>query len=118
MVRMGKLKKGPQQMFANKCARIGEFGVRVLSGVIALCVVTGPFAVSVELQARPVSLQVKKACVRDYRKFCSSHPVGSSQLRGCMRSNGRRLSDRCVKALVAAGEISANEVERQKAAQQ
>jgi hypothetical protein len=33
-----------------------------------------------------------------------------------MRANGLRLSDRCVGALVAAGEVSASEVARRQAA--
>jgi hypothetical protein len=33
-----------------------------------------------------------------------------------MRANGLKLSQRCVNALVAAGEVSANEVARRQAA--
>jgi len=42
--------------------------------------------------------------------------VGSKELRQCMNENGHRLSHKCVNALVADGEISAEEVARRAAA--
>ena len=55
--------------------------------------------------AGAVSDKVKNACQSDYYKFCPSHPVGSTTLRQCMRSVGKRLSARCIDALADAGEI-------------
>jgi hypothetical protein len=57
-----------------------------------------------------VSSAVKIACMADYFAYCSSHEVGSTALRQCMRSAGSKLSKRCVNALVAAGEVSKTEV--------
>jgi len=52
-----------------------------------------------------VTDRVKNACSNDYFKFCPSHAVGSTSLRQCMRQVGKRLSPRCVDALVDSGEI-------------
>lgn len=56
------------------------------------------------------SARVKAACSGDYGRFCPSYPVGSSQLRQCMRANGKLLSRDCVDALVDDGEIKRSEV--------
>jgi hypothetical protein len=66
-------------------------------------------------QAFAVSSSVKFACMSDYLSYCSQHEVGSQALRQCMRANGPRLSARCVKALVGAGEVSQAEVARRSA---
>ena len=65
--------------------------------------------------AYATSSAVKIACMSDYFAYCSSHEVGSSGLRQCMRSVGSKLSKRCVNALVAAGEVSKTEVSRRAA---
>ena len=65
--------------------------------LVAASITAGP--------AQAVTEQVKNACKNDYFKFCPSHPVGSTTLRQCMRSVGKRLSSRCVDALVSSGEI-------------
>ena len=67
-------------------------------------------------QAAAVSLGVKMACASDYYSYCSQHAVGSPGVRKCMRANGHNLSNRCVNALVKAGEVSKSEVERRMAA--
>ena len=63
-------------------------------------------------QAGAVSLGVKLACAADYRAHCSMHAVGSPGVRKCMRAVGRNLSQGCISALVAAGEVSKSVVER------
>jgi len=59
-----------------------------------------------DAEARKVSDRVKVACSGDYDRFCSRYKVGSTKLRQCMRSNGKRLSRVCIEALVDAGEVS------------
>ena len=66
--------------------------------------------------ASAVSARVKMACMSDYFSYCSAHKPGSAGVRKCMRANGSNLSKRCVNALVAAGEVSASEVARRRAA--
>jgi hypothetical protein len=74
---------------------------------------------SVQVQpAAAVSMAVKMACMSDYLSNCSQHTIGSPAVRSCMRSVGARLSKSCVRALVAAGEVSQAEVDRRKAAMQ
>jgi hypothetical protein len=57
-----------------------------------------------------VSLSVQLACATDYYAHCSAYSPDSPQVRTCMRAVGRGLSERCINALVAGGEVSAAEV--------
>jgi hypothetical protein len=61
-----------------------------------------------------VSLRVQIACAADYYAHCSAYSPTSNEVRSCMRSVGNALSKRCVDALVADGEVSANEVARRR----
>ena len=73
-------------------------------------------ALLISSQAGAVSLGVKLACAGDYRAHCSMHAVGSPGVRKCMRAVGRNLSQGCISALVAAGEVSKSVVEKKVAA--
>ncbi|MBL8566185.1 MAG: hypothetical protein JNM89_10760 [Hyphomicrobiaceae bacterium] len=66
--------------------------------------------------AAAISNSVKFACMTDYFSYCSQHSPEGSGVRQCMRANGLKLSKRCVNALVAAGEVSKEEVARRSAA--
>ena len=66
--------------------------------------------------AHAISARVKMACAGDYFSHCSQHSPTSPAVRQCMRTNGSKLSKRCVNALVAAGEVSAAEVASRTAA--
>jgi hypothetical protein len=65
-------------------------------------------------QAGAVSLGVKLACASDYYSYCSQHSPGSAGVRQCMRSHGPQLSNRCINALIGAGEVSKAEVDRKR----
>ncbi|HEX2842577.1 hypothetical protein [Hyphomicrobium sp.] len=80
----------------------------------AAAVALGTLAAST--QAGAVSLSVKMACASDYYAHCSQHAPDSPGVRKCMRSVGRNLSQGCINALVAAGEVSKSVVEKQVAA--
>ena len=67
-------------------------------------------------QASASSLAVQLACASDYYAYCSKHDPDGPGVRGCMRANGPKLSQRCVNALVSAGEVTRAEVERGEAA--
>jgi hypothetical protein len=67
-------------------------------------------------EAGAVSARVKMACAGDYFSFCSQHSPTSPAVRQCIRANGYKLSDGCVSALVAAGEVSKEDVSRRQAA--
>jgi hypothetical protein len=49
---------------------------------------------------------VKSACKNDYKRFCSIYALDDPGLRKCMDKAGPSLSQRCVAALVNAGEVS------------
>ena len=57
-------------------------------------------------QAHAASAAVERACSGDYFAYCSQHAPESTGARRCMRSNGAKLSQGCINALVAAGEVS------------
>lgn len=61
-------------------------------------------------EALAQSARVKAACSGDYGRFCPNYPVGSAQLRQCMRAKGKQLSPDCIDALIDDGEIKRSEV--------
>lgn len=65
--------------------------------------------------ANAVSLRVQMACASDYFAYCSKFPTEGPQVRQCMRVNGHKLSQSCINALIAAGEVSKAEVARRSA---
>ncbi len=81
---------------------------------LAAAVALGTLAAST--QAGAVSLAVKMACASDYYAHCSQHTPDSPGVRKCMRAVGRNLSQGCISALVAAGEVSKSVVEKKVAA--
>ena len=60
------------------------------------------------------SKAVQKACANDYKAHCGQYGVETNALRLCMDRAGHRLTKTCVNALVAAGEVSKQDVERRK----
>jgi hypothetical protein len=60
------------------------------------------------------SKAVQKACANDYKRHCGSYGIETEALRLCMDRAGQKLTKTCVNALVAAGEVSKEEVERRK----
>ena len=84
--------------------------LRLLAAAIAF----GTVAVHAS-QASAVSLSVQLACATDYYAYCSKHDPDGPGVRGCMRANGPKLSQRCVNALIGAGEVTKAEVERRTA---
>jgi hypothetical protein len=79
----------------------------IAASLLALALFSAPVSAA--------SSSVERACAGDYFAYCSQHSPESSGVRSCMRSNGSRLSDRCVKALVAAGEVSSSAVSKKTA---
>jgi hypothetical protein len=63
-------------------------------------------------QAAAVDDRVEAACERDYSKYCSQHDPEGADVRRCMRANGSKLTGPCVEALMAAGELTSDEVAR------
>ncbi len=84
--------------------------------VLATAIVLGA-AILPATQASAVSAGVRFACAGDYLANCSSFSPESAETRRCMRQVGYRLSQSCLNALVAAGEVSRAEVARRSASQ-
>lgn len=72
--------------------------VRLALGTVALTAFVA--------EASAVDARVRAACTGDYLAYCSQHDPDGAGVRQCMRANGSRLSEGCVNALVAAGEVS------------
>jgi hypothetical protein len=58
---------------------------------------------------------VTSACTGDYLTYCGSYDENSAKGAQCMRAVGAKLSQGCVNALVASGEVSKSEVARRSA---
>ena len=57
---------------------------------------------------------VQRACANDYKQHCPEYGIESEALRLCMDRAGQKLTQTCVDALVADGEISKQQVEARK----
>ena len=60
------------------------------------------------------SKAVQQACARDYKAHCGQYGIETEALRLCMDRAGHSLTKTCVNALIDAGEVSKEEVERRK----
>ena len=67
--------------------------------------------------ALAASATVEAACTQDYYAHCSKHdPIADKAgVNACMRSNGAKLSSRCVDALVADGQVSKSDLGKRSA---
>ena len=82
---------------------------RIPLAVLCLAISTG-----VASAQHTYSKAVQKACANDYKQHCGQYGIESEALRLCMDRAGRKLTQTCVNALVADGEVSKEEVERRK----
>ena len=62
--------------------------------------------------AGPVTERMKRDCRSDYNRYCKKYQLGSEGLRACMSRSIRKVSNRCIGALVAGGEMSKAQAER------
>jgi hypothetical protein len=80
----------------------------VLLSLVAIC------CAAASAHAAPITNGEKQSCKDDYKKFCGSYGLETNALRDCMDRVGHSLSHECIEALIDAGEVSRNEVERRK----
>lgn len=66
-------------------------------------------------QAFAYSEAVTSACTDDYLTYCSSYDENSAKGEQCMRTVGAKLTQSCINALVASGEVSKSAVARRSA---
>lgn len=61
-----------------------------------------------------VNDHVRNACDSDYAAYCAQFDVDSKEVRGCMRANRHKLTDKCLHALADSGEATPADVRRYK----
>jgi hypothetical protein len=80
------------------------------------------FAVALMLlpsAAGAITERQKRDCKADYNRYCKKYTLGSEGLRACMSRSIKKVSNRCISALVAGGDMTqaqANKIRKQKAA--
>jgi hypothetical protein len=77
------------------------------------------FLVLLTAAADAVTARQKRDCKADYNRYCKKYELGSEGLRACMSRSIKRVSNKCITALVAGGDMTqaqANKIRRQKAA--
>ena len=62
--------------------------------------------------AGAVTARIKRDCKSDYNRYCKKYELGSEGLRACMSRSIRGVSNRCISALVAGGEMTKAQAER------
>jgi hypothetical protein len=86
------------------------------TAIVALCAFV---LVSLTSAAGAVTERQKRDCKADYNRYCKKYEIGSEGLRACMSRSIKRVSNRCISALVAGGDMTkaqADRIKRQKAA--
>jgi hypothetical protein len=85
----------------------------------AVLAVSTAFLLMLTVAAGAVTERQKRDCKSDYNRFCKKYELGSEGLRACMSRSIKKVSNRCIAALVAGGDMTkaqADRVRRQKAA--
>jgi len=62
--------------------------------------------------AGTVTERMKRDCRFDYSRYCKGNKLGSEKLRACMSRSIRKVSNRCVAALVDGGEMTQAQANR------
>jgi hypothetical protein len=68
--------------------------------------------------AEAVTERQKRDCRSDYNRYCKQYKLGTEGLRACMSRSIRKVSNRCIAALVAGGDMTkaqADKVRKRKA---
>jgi hypothetical protein len=74
-------------------------------------------AVAANAASPRYSKELQRACASDYRQYCGEYGIETAALRLCMNRVGHCLTNTCINALVAAGEVSQSDVNRRKRAE-
>jgi hypothetical protein len=80
--------------------------------------VAASIGILLSASADAVTDRQKRACKADYNRYCKQYKLGTEGLRACMSRNILKVSNRCIAALVAAGDMTqaqAENVRRKKA---
>lgn len=74
--------------------------------IAACAAVCGLVLLALPVMAGQVTERQKQNCRTDYKRFCSEYGLGTEGLRACMSRSFKKLTNACVSALVADGEVS------------
>jgi hypothetical protein len=100
--------KRARQPFSAQGANV----MKLASSISVAFAVALGLAALLAAEAQAVSSGVRSACASDFLAYCRQHDPDSQGARKCMRVNGPSLSKTCLDALIAAGEVSREEVAR------
>ncbi|HXG79237.1 MAG TPA: hypothetical protein VNJ31_07880 [Methyloceanibacter sp.] len=87
--------------------------------VTAACALLAIALVILPGVAGAVTERQKRDCKADYNRYCKQYAVGSEGLRACMSRSIKKVSKKCIAALVAGGDMTqaqANRVLKQRSA--
>ena len=85
-----------------------------------VCAVSAMILMLLPAAAGNITERQKRDCKADYNRYCKAYQIGTEGLRACMSRSIRKVSNRCIAALVDAGEMTqaqAEKVRKKKAAQ-
>lgn len=74
--------------------------------IVAACAVSALAVALLPEAAGAITERQKRDCRADYNRYCKAYAVGSEGLRACMSRSIRKISNRCVAALVDAGDMT------------
>jgi hypothetical protein len=85
-----------------------------MSGKHAKAVFTAALSIVLLLpvSAEAVTERQKRDCKADYNRYCKQYKLGTEALRACMSRNIRKVSSRCIAALVAGGDMTQAEAHK------
>jgi hypothetical protein len=74
--------------------------------VIAACTLSALVITLLPAEAGNITERMKRDCKSDYNRYCKKYQLGSDGLRACMSRSIKKVSNRCIGALVAGGEMT------------
>jgi hypothetical protein len=74
--------------------------------ITAVCAVSAFVITLLPAESGNITDRMKRDCKSDYNRYCKKYKLGSEGLRACMSRSIKKVSNRCVGALVAGGEMT------------
>jgi len=78
----------------------------------ASCAVFAFMLMAFPATAGTVTERMKRDCRTDYNRYCKGLELGSEKLRACMSRSIKKVSNRCVGALVDGGQMTQAQANR------
>ena len=74
--------------------------------IAAACAVSAFVFTLLPAEAGNITERMKRDCKSDYNRYCKKYKLGSEGLRACMSRSIKKVSNRCIVALVDGGEMT------------